>query len=107
MTRMYSLGSGGYSSCPRGASWVSATAPCTPDPAGGPSDTAFYWSGSAAEGSGALLLTSSAGLTYVSDRYSSASSAASLAAGTSLSTSVGGVAALPVGNSAFSMSAWV
>jgi len=107
MPRIYSLGSGYFSVCPAGAMGVSTKSPCTPDPASGPSDTAFYWSGSSSEGSRAFLVTASSGISYVADRYSAVGGAVSLSAGSSLSTSPGAVSALPVGNAAFSLAEWV
>ena len=87
----YSYGSGACASCPAGATFVSAAAGCTPPAADGPgpTDTAFYLSGSAAEGVAAFTLTGPAP-TFVADNRGRAGAAMSLAAGSYLASAAFG-----------------
>ena len=87
----YSYGSGACASCPAGATFVSAAAGCTPPAADGPgpTDTAFYLSGSAAEGVAAFTLTGPAP-TFVADNRGRADAAMSLAAGSYLASAAFG-----------------
>jgi len=106
----YSYGSGACASCAAGAAFVSAAAGCTPSAmlTAGPTDTAFYLSGSSAEGVAALTLTGAA-LTFVADHTGAAGGALALAgSGYLTATGASAPAALPSGGSvAFSASAWV
>ena len=105
----YSYGSGACSSCPAGASFVSASAGCTPSATltAGPTDTAFYLSGSQAEGVGAFTATGAAP-TFVAGPFGDAGGALALASGSYLSApGASAPAALPTGNAAWSVSAWV
>ena len=90
--------------CVSGASFVSAAAGCTPPPADGPgpTDTAFYLSGSSAEGVSAFAATGPAP-TFVADNRGRAGGAISLGAGTylaSTSASPALAAALPAAEAA-------
>jgi hypothetical protein len=107
----YSYGSGACASCPAGASFVSAAQGCAPSAAlmAGPADTAFYLSGTAAEGVAAFAATAAGGLSFAAGPFGAASSALALASGSYLSApGASAPAALPAGGSvAFSASAWV
>jgi hypothetical protein len=106
----YSYGSGACASCAAGAAFVSAADGCTPSAAltAGPTDTAFYLSGSQAEGAAAFTLTG-AEPTFVADHAGVAGGALALVNGTHLDAAgASAPAALPSGGSAaFSASAWV
>ena len=105
----YSYGSGACASCAVGASFVSASAGCTPSAAlPGPTDTAFYLSGSQAEGVAALTLTGAAP-TFAADAFGNANGALVLASGAHLDVAgASAPATLPSGgNVAWSVSAWV
>ena len=105
----YSYGSGACASCAAGASFVSAAAGCTPSASlPGPTDTAFYLSGSKAEGVGALVLTGAAP-SFVDDHAGAANGALAIASGAHLDAAgASAPAALPSGdNVAWSASAWV
>jgi hypothetical protein len=105
----YSYGSGACASCAVGSSFVSAAAGCTPSAAlPGPTDTAFYLSGSQAEGVAAFTATGAAP-TYAADVFGSANGALVLASGAHLDAAgVSAPAALPSGgNVAWSASVWV
>ena len=70
----YSYGSGACSSCPAGATFVSAAAGCAP--AAAPADAAFYLSGSAAEGVAAWpTVAVPAGVSYTAGPFGAAASA--------------------------------
>ena len=93
--------------CPAGAAFASATQGCLPSAASGPtSGLAFYFSGSQAEGVAAFSQASStAGVSFTSDRFGSANAALTLASGGHLDTAA--LSALPTGNAAMSLSAWL
>ena len=99
-------GSGTCASCPAGTTFVSPTAGCRPATA--PTDTAFYLSGSSAEGVSAFS-TTIASPTYAAGPFGAASSSLALASGQYLAAAGSAApAALPSGgNVAWSASAWV
>ena len=111
----YSYGSGGCSPCAAGAAFVSAAAGCAPSAAvtAGPSNTAFYLSGSSAEGVGALAASpqAAAAATFAADAFGGAGGALAmpLASGSFLTAAGSSApAAMPSGgNVAWSASAWV
>jgi hypothetical protein len=108
----YSFGGVPCSPCASGATFVSSASGCTPSAAltAGPTDTAFYLSGSAVEGTSAFQnISVPAGITYVIDPFGASNGAASFASGSYLSASgPGAPPALPAGGSfAFSAGAWV
>jgi DNA-binding beta-propeller fold protein YncE len=106
----YCFGSAACASCAAGATFLSASLGCAPSAAtsAGPTNTAFYLSGSQAEGVAALTLTGAAP-SFVADHAGAASGALALASGAHLDA--GGAtapAALPSGGKvAWSASAWV
>jgi hypothetical protein len=103
----YSYGSSSCAGCPAGASFISASAGCAP--AAPPVDTAFYLSGSATEGVAAF--PSAPNVSYATGVFGAVSGALVLASGSNLyATPAAGtalLAALPAGNNAWSVSAWV
>ena len=107
----YSYGGSACARCAPGAAFVSAAASCAPLAAltAGPADTAFYLSGSAAEGVAALTVSAPAGVSNVVGHFGAAGGALALASGSYLTVpGVRAPAALPSGGSAaFSASAWV
>jgi sugar lactone lactonase YvrE len=105
--QQYSYGLTGCGPCGPGATFVSASLGCSPNPLTGPSDTAFFLSGSAVEGVAAFTVTAPSGVSYAADRYSEASRALSLTGGSYLSAPAGSLPSLPAGNAAASVSAWV
>ena len=74
----YSYG-GGCASCAANATFLSASAGCSPPTQ--PTDTAFYLSGSAAEGVAAFLLVTGAAPTFVADHLGAAAGALALGLG--------------------------
>jgi len=106
----YSYGSGACASCAAGASFVSASAGCTPSAAqtAGPADTAAYLSGSQAEGVAAFTLVGAAPA-FANGPFGVANGSLALAGGSYLTSAAGSApAALPAGgNVAFAASAWV
>ena len=107
----YSYGSGASATCAAGATYVSSSAGCTPSATltAGPIDTAFYLSGSQAEGVAAFTVSALAGITNVAGPFSAVNSALALASGSYLSVpGASAPTALPSGgNVAWSASAWV
>ena len=107
----YSYGGLSCSSCAAGATWVSAAAGCTPSASlPGPADTAFYLSGSQAEGDTAFTsVAAPAGVSFVPDHLGAASGALALTSGSHLAaTGSTSPPTLPSGgNLAWSASAWV
>ena len=104
----YSYNSGSCAACSSGASFVAATGLCAP--AAAPSDTAFYLSGSLAEGVAAF--PSAPSVSFAADVFVAASSSLSFARGAgflSMTPAVGSalLVALPTGDAPFTMSAWV
>ena len=104
----YSYNSGACAACPSGASFVAATGLCAP--AAAPSDTAFYLSGSQAEGVAAFPGAPS--VSYTASVFGGANGALSFASGAgylSMTPATGSalLAALPTGDAPFTMSAWV
>ena len=115
----YSYGGGSCAACAGWSPLVSAVGGCQPPSqlaAVGPLDTAFYLSGSAAEGVGAFPVVGGPALNaippasaaFVSNRFASATGALNLA-GTGFLAAPGGGAppALPGGASDYSASAWL
>ena len=102
----YSYGGSACASCPAGAHFVSASAGCRPATA--PTDTAFFLSGSSAEGVTAFS-TTIASPTYVTGPFGTANSALALSSGQYLSAAGASAPSfLPSGgNVAWSASAWV
>jgi hypothetical protein len=102
-------GAAACSSCAAGASYVSSSSSCTPSStlAPGPADTAFYLSGTQAEGVAALAATGP--VSFVANELGAANGAILLASGSYLTVSgANSPAALPSnGSVAFSASAWV
>ncbi len=90
--------------CAAGSTWISITAGCQPPTALGATDTLAYWSGDATEGTGAFIVSNPSGVTYETDHFGSASSAATIASGTYFTIPQRG---LPSGTSAVSSAAWV
>ena len=108
----YSYGSSDCANCSAGAALVSAALGCAPlpGPTAGPSDTAFFLSGSAVEGVAAWpTVAGPAGISYGQGVFGVASASLALASGSYLSAAGAGAPAyLPSGGSvAFSASAWV
>ena len=110
----YSYGTSTCSTCPAGATVVSGNARgCTPSSAltSGPSDSlAFYLSGTAAEGVAAFSIAPTSPA-YTTGVYGAANSALYFASGSSYlsvtpATGSALLAALPVGNAAFTLSSW-
>ena len=108
----YSYGGAECSSCPSGATFVSATAGCQPSAmlTSGPTDTAFYISGSAVEGVAAFPNAPS--VSSATDVFGVSSGALSFTSGAgflSMTPAAGStlLASLPTGDSPFSVSAWV
>ena len=104
----YSYNSGACAACPSGASFVSATGLCAPATA--PADTAFYLSGSQAEGVTAFL--GAPAVSYTASVFGAANGALTFASGAgylSMTPAPGStlLAALPTGDAPFTMSAWV
>jgi hypothetical protein len=100
----YSYGSGACASCAPGAAFSAATGLCAP--AAAPSDTAFYLSGSQAEGVAAFASAPTAA--YATSVFGEASGALVLGGGSNLTVAgESAPAAMPTGNSAWSASAWV
>ena len=104
----YSYNSGACAACPSGASFVAATGLCAP--AAAPSDTAFYLSGSQAEGVAAF--PGAPAVSYATGVFGAANGALSFASGASylsMTPAAGSalLAALPTGNSAFTASTWI
>ena len=99
----YSYNSGSCAACPSGASFVAATGLCAP--AAAPSDTAFYLSGSQAEGVAAF--PGAPAMSFTTSVFGAANGALSFASGASyLSMTPAAGSALPTGNAAFTASAW-
>ena len=107
----YSYGSDACASCASGASFVSSSSGCTPSAtlAAGPVDTAFFLSGSSAEGVAAFVAAGGAAPAFVADAFGNASGALALLSGVHLDAAgASAPAALPAGgNVAWSASAWV
>ena len=108
----YSYGGAACASCPAGAAVVSAAAGCTPSATltAGPADTAFYLSGSQAEGVSAFAtVAGAAGIAYTTSAFGAANGALTLASGSYLA--VPGSSAPPGlpsgGDVPWSASAWV
>ena len=100
----YSYGSGACASCAAGAAFSAATGLCAP--AAAPSDTAFYLSGSQAEGVAAFASAPTAA--YATSVFGEASGALVLGGGSNFTVAgASAPAAMPTGNSAWSASAWV
>ena len=104
----YSYNSGACAACPSGASYVAATGLCAP--AAAPADTAFYRSGSQAEGVAAF--PGAPAVSYTASVFGVANGALSFASGAgylSMTPAAGSaqIAALPTGDAPFTMSAWV
>ena len=107
----YSYGSGACASCAFGATFISSIAGCAPSATltAGPTDTAFYLSGSVYEGVAAFsTVNAPAGVSYAADAFGKAGGALVLASGSYLAAD-GATAPeyLPTGNVAWSLSAWV
>ena len=99
-------GSACATTCPSGSTLVSSAAGCAPNPASGPADSIFYFSGAQAEGVAAFSSASAtAGLSYTSDRLGAANAALTFASGAHLDTATG--LPFPTGNAAMSLSAWL
>ena len=107
----YSYGSSACASCPAGASFISASAGCAPSAAfaAGPADTAFYLSGTQAEGVAAFsLVAAPAGVAFAAGPFGAANGALLLTSGSYLSAAgANAPTALPSGNASWSASAWV
>ena len=105
----YSYGSGACASCAPGTVFVALTGLCAPAQSLAPADTAFFLSGSAAEGVAAF--PGAPNVSYATGVFGAANGALVLASGSSLSVTpaVGSalLQALPVGSNAWSASAWV
>ena len=104
----YSYDSGSCAACPSGATFVAATGLCAP--AAAPADTAFYLSGTSAEGVAAF--PNAPAVSYVTGVFCAANGALSFASGAgflSMTPAAGSalLAALPTGNAPFTASAWV
>ena len=105
----YSYNSGTCAACPAGvASFVAATGLCAP--AAAPADTAFFLSGTSAEGVAAFPAAPSA--SYVSGVFGADNGALSFASGANflaVTPAAGSalLAALPTGNAPFTASAWL
>ena len=82
----YSFGSSQCASCPAGAALVSATAGCAPSPemTAGPADTAFYLSGTQAEGVSAFHATVTALYANLTGSFAPANAAPGLRFGAAL-----------------------
>ena len=105
----YGYGSGACSLCAAGSSLVSASAGCAPLASlPGPADTAFYLSGTEAEGVAAFVLTGTAP-TYVADHFGTAKGALAISSGSYLTagSATGLLSALPQGSTTYSATAWV
>ena len=103
----YSYDSGSCAACPSGATFVAATGLCAP--AAAPADTAFYLSGTSAEGVAAF--PNAPAVSYVTGVFCAANGALSFASGAgflSMTPAAGSalLAALPTGNAPFTASAW-
>ena len=97
------------STCAPNTVFVSSTAGCAPPTAiNGPVDSlGLYYSGSQAEGFAAFSAASStAGISYTTDRFGVANAAMALSGSTHLDTATN-IPGLPIGNAAMSLSAWV
>ena len=108
----YSYGGLPCAPCASGSTFVSTTFGCAPSAAllAGPVDTAFFLSGTAAEGTSAFRNVSApAGITYTIDPFGVSNGAASFASGSFLSApGASAPLVLPAGGSAaISASAWV
>jgi DNA-binding beta-propeller fold protein YncE len=108
----YSFGGSACVSCAAGAALTSTAEGCAPVAAltAGPADTAFFFSGSAAEGVAAFpSVAASTGVSYVAGPFGAAGGALMLARGSYLMLpGASAPAALPSGGSvAWSASAWV
>ena len=106
----YSFGGEACAVCAPNSAFVSATSSCTPSETqtAGPADTAFYLSGSIAEGVAAFVVPPLANISFTADVLGRADGAIAVPSGSYLS--VGGASAqlaLPTGNVAWSASAWV
>ena len=106
----YSYGGASCASCAAGASFVSAAAGCAPAAVAALADTAFYLSGTSAEGIVAFpSISAPGGASFVADAFGAPNGALALASGSHL-TAPGSTApaALPAGGSVtFSAAAWV
>lgn len=93
--------------CPPGAAFVSASSSCVPAAAvtAGPTDTAFYFSGTQAEGVSGFAKSQSAGMGFASGPLSASGGAVTLALGSTLSTAP--LSQLPTGFGDKAVSAWV
>ena len=102
----YSLGGATCAPCAPGAALVSASAGCAAAAgSAGPPGAALVFSGSQAEGFGALQATAAAGLGFTPDRLGAAGGALSVALGSSLVTAP--LPTLPTAGAARSLAAWV
>ena len=104
----YSYGSGACAPCPAGAAFISSSRGCAPAVA--PTDTAFYLSGSSAEGAAAFTtIQVPSGITYSAGPFGAANGALTLASGSYLAaTGSSAPPSLPAGgNVAWTASAWV
>ena len=105
----YSYGSGACAACPAGvAAFVASTGLCAPVAA--PADTAFFLSGTQAEGVAAF--PSAPSVSYTTSVFGAASGALSFASGASflaVTPAAGSalLAALPTGDAPFTASAWL
>ena len=101
----YTYSGASCASCAASATFLSASAGCAPSSA--PTDTAFYLSGTLAEGVAALTLTGAAP-TFVADHNGAAGGALALAGSSNISVpGAGAPTSLPTGGSAWSMAAWI
>jgi DNA-binding beta-propeller fold protein YncE len=107
-TSTYSYGgSGSCASCSIGSTFISSTAGCSPSTS--PVDTSFYLSATMTEGVSAFsTINSPLGISYTSNVFGIANSAITLSSGSYLSA-IGTTLpdTLPIGNTAWSISAWV
>jgi sugar lactone lactonase YvrE len=107
-TSTYSYGgSGSCASCSIGSTFISSTVGCSPSTS--PVDTSFYLSGTLTEGVSAFsTINSPLGISYTSNVFGIANSAITLSSGSYLSA-IGTTLpdTLPIGNTAWSISAWV